>query len=114
MPSGGRKHISMYTQVYHQSASRSEVIRSLSIIVQADLQVIYVLHPPTLTSPKMKSTLVSPPSTEVPKETIETFGFRTQFGGGNSTGFPLISESEADLNKFEVTTFLHPIGIVTA
>src|SRR5579862_8685535 len=114
MPSGGRKHISMYTQVYHQSASRSEVIRSLSIIVQADLQVIYVLHPPTLTSPKMKSTLVSPPSTEVPKETVQTFGFRTQFGGGKSTGFALIYDSEADLKKFEVTPKTAPMQITSS
>jgi hypothetical protein len=39
---------------------------------------------------------------KVPKETVQTFGFRTQFGGGKSTGFALIYDSEADLKKFEV------------
>ena len=39
---------------------------------------------------------------KAPKETVQTFGFRTQFGGGKSTGFALIYDSEADLKKFEV------------
>jgi len=39
---------------------------------------------------------------KVPKDTVQTFGFRTQFGGGKSTGFALIYDSEADLKKFEV------------
>jgi Ribosomal protein S24e len=39
---------------------------------------------------------------KAPKETVQTFGFRTKFGGGRSTGFALIYDSEADLKRFEV------------
>jgi hypothetical protein len=50
---------------------------------------------------------------KVHKETVQTFGFRTQFGGGKSTGFALIYDSEADLKKFEVPPkYLLPIPFV--
>ncbi|CAH6722149.1 40S ribosomal protein S24-B [[Candida] jaroonii] len=35
------------------------------------------------------------------KDAVSVFGFRTQFGGGKSTGFGLIYESVADAKKFE-------------
>jgi Ribosomal protein S24e len=40
---------------------------------------------------------------KAPKESVQTFGFRTQFGGGRSTGFALIYDSQEDLKKFEVS-----------
>jgi len=43
---------------------------------------------------------------KAPKETVQTFGFRTQFGGGKSTGFALIYDSEADIKTFEVPPLL--------
>jgi len=35
------------------------------------------------------------------KARVVTFGFRTQFGGGRSTGFALIYDDEASQKKFE-------------
>lgn len=35
------------------------------------------------------------------KDAVSVFGFRTQFGGGKSTGFGLIYLSVADAKKFE-------------
>ncbi|KAJ7597051.1 ribosomal protein L23/L15e core domain-containing protein [Mycena floridula] len=35
------------------------------------------------------------------KTRVVTFGFRTQFGGGRSTGFALIYDDEASQKKFE-------------
>jgi len=35
------------------------------------------------------------------KNSVSVFGFRTQFGGGKSTGFALIYDSEEALKKFE-------------
>jgi len=35
------------------------------------------------------------------KERVVPFGFRTQFGGGKSTGFVLIYDDEASQKKFE-------------
>ena len=38
---------------------------------------------------------------KAPKDSVSVFGFRTQFGGGKSTGFALIYDSEEALKKFE-------------
>lgn len=35
------------------------------------------------------------------KDAVSVFGFRTQYGGGKSTGFGLIYNSAADAKKFE-------------
>jgi small subunit ribosomal protein S24e len=35
------------------------------------------------------------------KNTVFLFGFRTAFGGGNSTGFALIYDTVEDAQKFE-------------
>lgn len=35
------------------------------------------------------------------KDAVSVFGFRTQFGGGKSTGFGLIYQSVADAKRFE-------------
>jgi len=64
--------------------------------------VVDILHPtkPNLSKDEVRTRLSS--THKVPKETVQTFGFRTQFGGGKSTGFALIYDSETDLKKFEV------------
>ena len=68
--------------------------------------VVDVLHPSkaNLSKDEIRTRLAS--LYKSPKETIQTFGFRTQFGGGKSTGFALIYDSEADLKKFEVCTLV--------
>jgi ribosomal protein S24E len=38
---------------------------------------------------------------KTPKDSVSVFGFRTQFGGGKSTGFALLYDSEEALKKFE-------------
>jgi len=65
-------------------------------------QVVDVLHPSkaNLSKDDVRTRLAT--LYKAPKETVQTFGFRTQFGGGKSTGFALIYDSEADLKKFEV------------
>ena len=40
-----------------------------------------------------------------------TFGFRTQFGGGRSTGFALIYDDEASQKKFEPKYRLVRVGL---
>lgn len=80
--------------------------------------MVDVLHPSkaNLSKDEVRARLAT--LYKVPKETVQAFGFRTQFGGGRSTGFALVYDSEADLNKFEVlyvsgkflTDFSHIIG----
>jgi len=68
-----------------------------------------VLHPTkaNLSKDEIRTRLSS--MYKVPKDTVQTFGFRTQFGGGKSTGFALIYDSEADLKKFEVLLQTAPL-----
>ncbi|KAK9468558.1 ribosomal protein S24e-domain-containing protein [Lipomyces arxii] len=47
------------------------------------------------------------------KETVSVFGFRTQFGGGKSTGFALIYDSEDELKRFEPAYRLIRLGKAT-
>lgn len=47
------------------------------------------------------------------KALVSCFGFRTQYGGGKSTGFALIYDSEAALKKFEPHYRLVRIGVAS-
>ncbi|KAJ1500436.1 Ca(2+)-dependent cysteine protease [Coelomomyces lativittatus] len=47
---------------------------------------------------------------KVKKNLVSCFGFRTQFGGGRSTGFALIYDSEEALKKFEPKYRLARLG----
>jgi len=49
---------------------------------------------------------------KVDKSRVVTFGFRTHFGGGRSTGFALIYDDEASQRKFEPTYRLLRAGLV--
>jgi len=53
------------------------------------------------TSQKQSFPRRSPPCTKTDKGRVVPFGFRTQFGGGKSTGFVLIYDDEASQKKFE-------------
>jgi ribosomal protein S24E len=66
-------------------------------------KVVDVLHPSraNLSKDEVRTRLATLYKT--PKENVQTFGFRTQFGGGKSTGFAVIYDSEADLKKFEAS-----------
>jgi len=63
--------------------------------------VIDVLHPsrPNVSKSELSEKLAALYKTE--KNRVVTFGFRTQFGGGRSTGFALIYDDEASQRKFE-------------
>ncbi|KAK9376847.1 40S ribosomal protein eS24 [Lipomyces chichibuensis] len=45
--------------------------------------------------------------------TVSVFGFRTQFGGGKSTGFALIYDNLDSMKKFEPAYRLVRIGLAT-
>jgi small subunit ribosomal protein S24e len=63
--------------------------------------VIDVLHPsrPNVSKADLSEKLAALYKTD--KNRVVTFGFRTQFGGGRSTGFALIYDDEASQKKFE-------------
>ncbi|KAG5648002.1 hypothetical protein DXG03_007036 [Asterophora parasitica] len=63
--------------------------------------VLDVLHPsrPNVSKAELSEKLAALYKTE--KDRVVTFGFRTQFGGGRSTGFALIYDDEASQKKFE-------------
>lgn len=48
-----------------------------------------------------------------PKDAVSVFGFRTQYGGGKSTGFALIYDSPEALKKFEPQYRLVRYGLAT-
>ena len=50
---------------------------------------------------------------KAPKDTVSVFGFRTAFGGGKSTGFALIYDSNEALKSFEPRYRLIRIGMAT-
>jgi small subunit ribosomal protein S24e len=63
--------------------------------------VIDVLHPnrANVSKDELREKLATLYKTE--KDAVSVFGFRTQFGGGKSTGFGLIYDSAEALKKFE-------------
>jgi ribosomal protein S24E len=63
--------------------------------------VVDVLHPsrPNVSKAELSERLATVYKTH--KDRVVTFGFRTQFGGGRSTGFALIYDDEASQKKFE-------------
>ncbi|TFK77085.1 hypothetical protein BDN72DRAFT_807484 [Pluteus cervinus] len=63
--------------------------------------VVDVLHPsrPNVSKAELSEKLAALYKTD--KARVVTFGLRTQFGGGRSTGFALIYDDEASQRKFE-------------
>lgn len=63
--------------------------------------VIDVLHPnrANVSKDELREKLASIYKSD--KDTVSVFGFRTQYGGGKSTGFGLIYDSAEALKKFE-------------
>ncbi|KAF8350053.1 ribosomal protein L23/L15e core domain-containing protein [Amanita rubescens] len=63
--------------------------------------VLDVLHPsrPNVPKDELAEKIASLYKTN--KDRVVPFGFRTQFGGGKSTGFVLIYDDEASQKKFE-------------
>ncbi|GMM37339.1 ribosomal 40S subunit protein S24A [Saccharomycopsis crataegensis] len=73
--------------------------------------VIDVLHPnkANVSKDELREKLAA--SYKADKDAVSVFGFRTQYGGGKSTGFGLIYNSVADLKKFEPTYRLVRYGL---
>ncbi|PWW76255.1 hypothetical protein C7212DRAFT_322060 [Tuber magnatum] len=63
--------------------------------------VVDVLHPnrPNVSKDDLRTKLAELYSAN--KNQVSVFGFRTQYGGGKSTGFALIYDSYETLKKFE-------------
>ncbi|KAL9017870.1 MAG: hypothetical protein Q9185_004819 [Variospora sp. 1 TL-2023] len=63
--------------------------------------VVDVLHPsrPNVSKDELRSKLAELYKSS--KDTVSVFGFRTQYGGGKSTGFALIYDSGEAMKKFE-------------
>ncbi|RPD62947.1 40S ribosomal protein S24 [Lentinus tigrinus ALCF2SS1-7] len=76
--------------------------------------VVDVLHPnrPNVSKAELSERLASIYKTE--KDRVVTFGFRTAFGGGRSTGFGLIYDDEASQKKFEPKYRLIRSGLAVA
>lgn len=60
-----------------------------------------VLHPsrPNVSKDELRQKLSE--LYKASKDTVSCFGFRTQYGGGKSTGFALIYDSQEAMKKFE-------------
>lgn len=73
--------------------------------------VIDVLHPnrANVSKDELREKLAA--IYKVEKDAVSAFGFRTQFGGGKSTGFGLVYDSVADAKKFEPTYRLVRYGL---
>ncbi|GEM10908.1 37S ribosomal protein s24 [Rhodotorula toruloides] len=69
-------------------------------LLQRKQMVVDVLHPtrPNVSKDELRDKLAA--MYKAPKDQVIVFGFRTQFGGGKSTGFALIYDSKESL-KFE-------------
>lgn len=63
--------------------------------------VVDVLHPnrANVSKDELREKLAEAYKAE--KDAVSVFGFRTQYGGGKSTGFGLVYNSVADAKKFE-------------
>ncbi|OLL23112.1 40S ribosomal protein S24-B [Neolecta irregularis DAH-3] len=72
--------------------------------------VVDVLHPNRANVSKDELRAKLTELYKVSKDQVQCFGFRTQFGGGKSTGFALIYDSVEALKKFEPRYRLVRIG----
>ncbi|KAH8120380.1 ribosomal protein L23/L15e core domain-containing protein [Phellopilus nigrolimitatus] len=75
--------------------------------------VVDVLHPgrPNVSKSELNEKLATIYKSD--KTRVVTFGFRTHFGGGRSTGFALVYDDEASQKKFEPRYRLVRSGLAT-
>lgn len=73
--------------------------------------VIDVIHPtrPNVSKDELRERLAKFYNSD--KEAVSVFGFKTQFGGGKSSGFGLVYDSGASMKKFEPTYRLVRFGL---
>lgn len=104
-PPSSRIHKQMNELLTFLIQSDAVTIRTRKVISNPLLArrqfVIDVLHPnrANVSKDELRDKLAEIYKAE--KDAVSVFGFRTQFGGGKSTGFGLIYQSVADAKKFE-------------
>ncbi|ODV63663.1 40S ribosomal protein eS24 [Ascoidea rubescens DSM 1968] len=97
--------------------SEAVTIRTRKVISNPLLQrrqfVIDVLHPnrPNVSKDELREKLAA--TYKADKDAVSVFGFRTQYGGGKSTGFGLVYSSVAAAKKFEPAYRLIRYGLAT-
>lgn len=75
--------------------------------------VVDVLHPNRANVSKDELRTKVAELYKAKKDEISVFGFRTQYGGGKSTGFALIYDSPEAMKKFEPHYRLVRVGMAT-
>ena len=72
-----------------------------NVLLQRRQMIVDVIHPgkPNVSRAEMQESLAKMYKSQA--SCISLFGFRTAFGGGRSTGFCLIYDSEESAKKFE-------------
>nr|ABW90429.1 putative ribosomal protein S24 [Barentsia benedeni] len=73
--------------------------------------IVDVLHPGRATVPKTEIKDKLGKMYKMPADTVFCFGFKTQFGGGKTTGFALIYDSLDAAKKFEPKFRLQRAGL---
>lgn len=91
-------------------------MRSIQItnrLLQRKQMVVDVLHPTraNVSKDELRDKLAA--MYKAPKDQVIVFGFRTQFGGGKSTGFALVYDTKESL-KFEPRHRLVRVGRMLA
>ncbi|OBZ79311.1 40S ribosomal protein S24-B [Grifola frondosa] len=76
--------------------------------------IVDVLHPSRANVSKAELSEKLAAIYKADKARVITFGFKTHFGGGRSTGFALIYDDEASQRKFEPKYRLIRAGMMTA
>lgn len=114
-------HFKQLTNIFfsHLMFSQSDAItiRTRKVLSNALLArrqfVIDVIHPNRANVSKDELREQLSALYKVEKDQVSVFGFRTQYGGGKSTGFGLVYNSVADAKKFEPTYRLVRYGLAT-
>ena len=75
--------------------------------------IVDVIHPGRANVPKAELQEVLGSMHKADSKLTITFGFRTKFGGGKSTGFCLIYDNEESMMKFEPKHRLARSGLYT-
>jgi len=107
---------SAHPPVTYKMADSAVTLRTRKFITNRLLArrqfILDVLHPsrPNVSKAELSEKLAGIYKTE--KDRVVTFGFRTHFGGGRSTGFALIYDDEASQRKFEPKHRLVRSGLV--
>jgi small subunit ribosomal protein S24e len=101
----GRGNLCLHARPDHlQDPTGAVTIRTRKFLTNRLLQrkqmVVDVLHPTRANVSKDELRDKLSAMYKAPKDQVIVFGFRTQFGGGKSTGFALIYDSK-DALKFE-------------